>query len=99
MQLGGVMEGLHSVDVGVIISPAITEAIEGMAKQAEVEYTVFGKDPNEDVPNDSQISLAMRSLAKEKVEDFNVEDVVPKDTEIETQEPKGLMARRNSNGI
>jgi hypothetical protein len=41
----------------------------------------------------------MRSLAKEKVEDFNVEDVVPKDTEIETQEPKGLMARRNSNGI
>lgn len=99
MQLGGVMEGLHTVDVGVVISPALTETIEGMAKQAEVDYTVFGKDPNEDIPNDSQISLAMMSLAKEKVEDFNVEDIVQEDTEMEAQEPKGLMARRNSNGI
>jgi hypothetical protein len=39
------------------------------------------------------------SLAKEKVEDFNVEDIVQEDTEMEAQEPKGLMARRNSNGI
>ena len=28
MQLGGVMEGLHSVDVGVIISPALAEVMD-----------------------------------------------------------------------
>ena len=95
MQLGGVMEGLHSVDVGVIISPALTE---GMAKAAEVEYSVFGSEEADTKPDDTQISLALGSLADEKVEESGIIKT------LETEEPKkdeiskGLMARRNKNG-
>lgn len=96
MQTSGVMEGLHSLDVGIIISPALTEAIEGMAKAAEIDYTVIGKDPKDLHPNDSQISLAMESLAKEKVEESGV---MKKIVEKEPQEQlKGLMARRIKDG-
>lgn len=96
MQTGGVMEGLHSLDVGIIISPALTEAIEGMAKAAEVDYTVIGKDLKDLRPDDSQISLAMRSLAKEKVEESGVmEEIVQEEPQ---EKPKGLMARRVTDG-
>jgi len=96
MQTGGVMEGLHSLDVGVVISPALTEAIEGMAKAAEIDYTVIGKDPKDLHPDDSQISLAMKSLAKEKVEESGVmEEIVQEEPQ---EQPKGLMARRVTDG-
>jgi hypothetical protein len=99
MQLGGVMEGLHSVDVGVIISPALAEAIEGMAKAAEVKYSVTGTDPNDKKPDDTQISLALSSLAEEKVEASGIMEELQDEQPMQTAEPKGLMARRNSNGI
>ena len=99
MQLGGVMEGLHSVDVGVIISPALAEAIEGMAKSAEVKYSVTGTDPNDKKPDDTQISLALSSLAEEKVEASGIMEELQDEQPMQTAEPKGLMARRNSNGI
>ena len=98
MQLGGVMEGLHTVDVGVIISPALAEAIEGMAKAAEVEYSVTGTDASNQRPDDTQISLALSSLAKEKVEESGIIEEVQDEQPMETEEPKGLMARRNVNG-
>jgi len=99
MQLGGVMEGLHSVDVGVIIAPALSEAIEGMAKAAEVEYSVTGTEANSERPDDSQISLALSSLAEEKVEASGIMEELKDEKPTQTEEPKGLMARRNSNGI
>lgn len=98
MQLGGVMEGLHTVDVGVLISPALAEAIEGMAKVAEVEYSLVGTDPNDERPQDSQISLALSSLSKDKVEESGIMEELEEEEPVVTQEPKGLMARRNSNG-
>ena len=98
MQLGGVMEGLHTVDVGVLISPALAETMEGMAKAAEVEYSVTGNEDAIKKPDDTQISLALRSLAQEKVEASGIIEEVQDEQPMETEEPKGLMARRNVNG-
>lgn len=90
MQLGGVMEGMHSVDVGIIISPALAEVMESMAKAAEIDYSLLGKDPSEDKIDDSQISLALRKAAEEQTEESGILETL----ETEAEEPKGLMARR-----
>ena len=36
--LGGVMNGLHTIDVAIVISPALFELITGMADAVEIEY-------------------------------------------------------------
>ena len=38
LTLGGVMQGLHTIDVAVVISPAIYEFITGIADLAEIDY-------------------------------------------------------------
>lgn len=93
VQLGGVMEGLHSVDVGILISPVLATAIEQMAIAAEVKYTVEGQEVDENIPDDSQIAMAMMEAAKSTGEQIKE---APKEVEELTEEPqpKGLMARR-----
>lgn len=91
MQLGGVMEGMHSVDVGIIISPALAEVMESMAKAAEIEFSVTGeKDYDDKKIDDTQISLALRKAAEEQTEESGILETL----ETEAEEPKGLMARR-----
>ena len=93
VQLGGVMEGLHSVDVGMLISPVLATAIEQMAIAAEVEYKVEGQEVDESIPDHSQIAMAMMEAAKSTGEQLKE---VPEEVEEPTEEsqPKGLMARR-----
>lgn len=95
MQLGGVMEGLHSVDVGMIIAPALHEVITGMADKVGVEYTSM-TTPDEDAPTDSQVAVVMDKLRSEE-ETLSVQEEQPEEempTE-ETQEVvRGLMARK-----
>lgn len=93
VQLGGVMEGLHSVDVGILVSPVLAEAIEQMAIAAEVDYRVEGQEVDENIPADSQIAIAMMKAAKSTGEQIKEapEEVQEK---IEEPQPKGLMARR-----
>ena len=93
VQLGGVMEGVHSVDVGILISPVLSTAIEQMAIAAEVDYRAEGQEVDEEVPDDSQIAIAMMEAAKSTGEQIKEE---PEEVEepIEEPQPKGLMARR-----
>lgn len=93
VQLGGVMEGLHSVDVGMLISPVLATAIEQMAIAAEVEYKVEGQEVDESIPDDSQIAMAMMEAAKSTGKQIKE---TPEEVEEPTEEPqpKGLMARR-----
>ena len=88
----GVMEGMHSLDVGIIISPAIAEAMTSMADAAEVMYVETSEEYVADQPYDTEIALALNDIAKESGQDFkNVEPVIG---ETEEEEPKGLMSRR-----
>ena len=38
IQLGGVMEGLHTIDVGVLISPVIAETLIQLAEKAGINF-------------------------------------------------------------
>ena len=91
------MEGLHSVDVGILASPILAEVIHQMAKSAGVKHKIVGEEIDPSIPDASEISMAMKDAAKKKGESM-AEDATPvlDEAPIEEmiEEPKGLMARR-----
>lgn len=94
VQLGGVMEGVHSVDVGLLVSPILAEAIEQMAIAAEVDYKVMGDEVEENAPDNVEISAALMEAAKTtgmQIKEEPQEEIVEP---VEEPQPKGLMARR-----
>ena len=88
LTLGGVMQGLHSVDVAVLINPILVEFMEGAAKKAGIKYTLGDVDEGENTPDGFTLSKAMANIDEEDIEED--EPVV----EEEPEEPLGLMARR-----
>jgi hypothetical protein len=97
IQLGGVMEGLHSVDVGILLSPVLAETVVQMAKSVGVEPVLTGKSPEEVVPDAAETQMAIReSMMPAEVEE---EEVVMQEEQQPVEEQKGLMARRINDGI
>ena len=110
LQMGGVMKGLHSVDVGVLVIPVIMEMLAYLAEKEGIEYelgmgpTKEGMEEYEDKIPDAKIELAMKKVRKldaknedasiDKNVDESVEDMAEKETA-----PTGLMARRTPDGI
>ena len=94
--LGGVMQGLHTIDVAVLVNPVLVEFVEGLSDIAGIDYKLG--DTDEDVTADPLVlSKVMKQLRK--VEDtFEEEDFdVPEETQEEQapeEKPKGLMARK-----
>ena len=90
LTLGGAMQGLHTIDVAVLVNPVLVELMEGLAKNAEVKYTV-GDTDGEELPDDALLAKAMASLSAIDNEELNEE---MDNTEVEAKKPKGWMARR-----
>jgi hypothetical protein len=97
MQLSGVMDGKHSVDVGILIMPVLMEMISYLADAAGVEYDM-GTDKPKKVTNtlvDKAITMMEQEEEKEnKLSEEETETVETTEEEIMIEEPKGLMARR-----
>jgi hypothetical protein len=89
MQLSGVMEGLHSVDVGALISPVLIEMMSFLAESADVEYIVQAKQDKEDKISDAKMAKIIQKLelTTEEKEEENVE-------EVNEEAITGLMSRR-----
>jgi len=90
LTLGGVMQGLHTIDIAILVNPVLVELMEGLAKNAEVKYTV-GDTDGEELPDDALLAKAMASLSEIDKEELKEE---MDNTEVEAEKPKGLMARR-----
>ena len=94
LTLGGVMQGLHTIDVAVLVNPVLTELLEGMAKNAGIDYIV-GDVADDEEPDPSLIREAIESL-----QDIDEEELEEEREEIadekEEKPNKGLMARRGS---
>lgn len=96
LTLGGVMQGFHTVDVGVLVNPILVELMEGLAKNAEVSYTV-GDTDGEDVPDKGIINKAMASLSDIDKEELEKEmSNSDEDKKNSSAEPKGLMSRKGA---
>ena len=93
MQLGAVLQGVHNIDVGILIMPILIEIMKTLAEKTDTNY-VMGDEPEKselDRPSDAVLESALNKIKGMTVEDMPEEE----DTEEETdEEPMGLMARR-----
>ena len=92
IQLATVLQGKHTIDVGMLLIPVIMEMLMLIGDRAGVEYTT-GMERDKDIEiNDSASEAAFTKFQKELGEDKPQEEVVEEDKQEE--EPMGLMARR-----
>tara|TARA_R110002110_G_scaffold165663_2_gene365940 strand:- start:914 stop:1489 length:576 start_codon:yes stop_codon:yes gene_type:complete len=103
IQSGGLMQGLHTVDVGILILPVLMEMLAYIAEDADIEYDLgMEARVDEDKIPESKIALAMSKMRKEMPEAMNSEQenvVVEEPVEEAPEEevvapPAGLMSRR-----
>jgi len=101
-----VMEGIHSVDISLIIAPALHEFIKGAALRADVEFDegFEQKDAKKIISYRRNVRRAQRMLDEVRGEDrpdpMSLEDTqMPEMAEaieepVEEEPQQGLMARR-----
>jgi len=97
IQLSSVMQGLHSIDVGMLVIPVIMETMKLIADSADIEYnTGLGEDDSVKIGSKtSDIDATIGKLSNlfdgdEDEMSMDIEEPV-----VEDEEPQmGLMARR-----
>jgi len=91
MQLSSVMEGKHSVDVGMLVVPLIMELLMMLGDSAGIEYETGLQNPERNTARDSQLAKYAIQY-KRSLDEVDTKEMVDKVEDDE--EPKGLMARR-----
>lgn len=88
VQLKGVIEGLHTIDVSVLIMPILMEMIAYIAESRNVNYDM-GTDEDKDIPSDETISASINRsrMAEPEVVQAPKEDMMMEEPSM------GLMAR------
>jgi len=96
LQISSVMEGKHTIDIGILVLPVIVELMSLMAENEGIKYTTgVEKKTNKDYSN-TEIALAVKK-AGDKFKDQKInEDTITDESEpvVEEEQPTGLMARR-----
>ena len=93
LQLSSVMEGVHSIDTGLLVLPVLMELIMYIGDKNKVKYDSGLKRGNTGVRD----SLVARAIKEFKEEDGKEKPVEEEQAMVE--EPKGLMARRVQDGV
>ncbi len=92
MQLSSVMEGKHTVDVGMLVVPLLMELIMMLGDSAGIEYETGLQNPDKNKARDSQLTkYAMKY--KKTLKEIDTEEMA-ENTMEENNQPTGLMARR-----
>lgn len=92
MQLSSVMEGKHTVDVGMLVVPILMELIMLLGDSAGIDYETGLTNPDKDKPRNSALAKYAMEY-KKKLNKVDTEEL-KKDEESDIEEPKGLMARK-----
>jgi len=93
MQLSNVMEGKHTVDVGMLVVPLLMELIMMLGDSAGIEYETGLQNPDKNKARDSQLAkYAMKY--KKTLAEVDTKEMVESSTEEEDSQPTGLMARK-----
>lgn len=98
MTMGGVMQGLHSVDISVMISPILVEFIKGAADKAGVQYTLGTETEGQHSPEllRSVITEMRDGPSTEAIDDPFLSDAAPAPEPEEEPVVESLMARRSA---
>ena len=96
MQLSSVMEGKHSIDVGMLVIPILVELMSNMAEANQVPFK-SGMEREDQGISPATIALARKKgrLKSMQQQDDTPPPAQPEQTEQPTEQPPmGLMARR-----
>jgi len=96
IQLASVMEGVHTVDVGMLVLPMLMEMIMMVGDSAGIKYDSGMTDKSKPRTRDTFIAKVISDYEKE-IQDVDLTDDTPEvatEEEKEIEEPKGLMTRR-----
>ena len=100
LQGAGVMQGLHTIDVGILLLPIIVEMLAYIGDEEGADYKLGIERPEEDDDKfkDSAIALATKRIKKRMESgEFDkakvAEEPMPEET-MEEAPATGLMARR-----
>jgi len=91
MQLSSVMEGKHTVDVGMLVVPLLMELIMMLGDSAGIEYETGLQNPDRNKARDSQLAKYAMEYQR-TLDEVDTKEMVAEETEDE--QPTGLMARR-----
>jgi|TARA_R110000868_G_scaffold87059_5_gene243732 hypothetical protein len=97
IQLNGVMTGIHTIDVGILIMPVLVETMAYMADEAGVDYDLGTENRvDSDLVSESQLSLVMKKIKdKQGIEsEMPVQEEMAPEPVEEPVESGGLMSRR-----
>mgnify|MGYP003636983918 FL=1 len=90
IQSSGVMNGLHTLDVGILISPVLVELLITQAQLADIEYKI-GTEKS-DKPDSSLVRKAVDKSSESYFDESTEEEVMVEETpEVESE---GIMSRR-----
>lgn len=95
---GAVAQGLHSIDVSLIIAPVLHEYIKTTAKSLKIDFKEgkdFDRPDDDEVQRKAGKAMALKRLALDK----GLPEVPQEEPEVEEEmiveeAPRGLMARR-----
>ena len=98
-QLASVMEGKHSIDIGVLVLPVLVEMMITIAEANEVEYVSGMERSKEDKLSNAQVALAKKKGMLGKIEEEKPEEMPMPEQQQQEEEPMeapamGLMSRR-----
>ena len=84
---GGVMEGLHTIDVALLLNPILVEFMKGLSELAKVEYTLDGS-----VPESQQVDMGVvkDAIQQERGEKEQMVEAIGQEMK---KDEMGLMSR------
>ena len=94
VQLAGVMEGKHSIDLGVLVSPIIVELMKVAANAEDVEYNNDYDDKEGIEENLNQNAIQLAALKEEEKRNKKEDSPMAQEDNEAIEQVKGLMARR-----
>ena len=98
IQMSGVMDGKHTIDVGILIMPVLIEMMMLIGDTQKVDYDSGLENPDKGKTRSSTLAKVKAKL-KKKMQSNNMPSEPEEEPELmmeetEMKEPKGLMARR-----
>lgn len=91
MMLQGVSNGIHSVDMGILVMPVIIEMLITIADHNKSDYRIYPDDHDKEAKVSNRLARLAVEKAMKKIEE---KDVSQEEELPVAKEPKGLMAKR-----
>lgn len=94
IQLSSVMEGKHTLDIGILVAPLLMELLMMLGDSAGIEYNTGLNDPDAKKTRPSFFAKFLKKYNK-ALQETSIDEIIEEEREEEEQEkPSGLMARR-----